>query len=44
MTSEISPLLNFEMLRVFFNTLTANQNYPFGYSGDLLFPNQMQLS
>ena len=44
MTLKISPLLNFEILGVFVNTLTADENYRFQDSGDLLFPIQMQLS
>ena len=44
MTWEISPLLNFQMLGVFVNTLTADENYPFGDSGNLKFTIQMQLS
>ena len=34
MTWKISPLLTFEFLGVFVNTLTADENYPFGDSGD----------
>ena len=44
MTLKISPLVNFENLGVFVNTLTAYENYSFGDSGDLQFPIQMQLS
>ena len=44
MISKISPLLNFEMLGVFVNTLTDDENYPFGDSGDLQSCIQMQLS
>ena len=44
MTSKISPLLNFEILEVFVNTLTDEENYRFGDSGDLHFPSQMQIS
>ena len=44
MTSKISPLLNFEVLDVFVNTLTDDENYPFGDSGDLHFPSQMEIS
>ena len=40
---EISSLLNFEVLGVFVNTLTADENYPFGESGDLQSPIEMQL-
>ena len=35
MTLKISRFLNFEFLLVFVNTLTADENYPFGHSGDL---------
>ena len=35
MNFKISRLLNFEILVVFVSTLTANENYPFGHSGDL---------
>ena len=44
MISKISPLLNFEMLGVFVNTLTDDENYPLGDSADLQFRIQMQLS
>ena len=44
MTWNISPLLNFEILVVFVNTLTADEKYHFGDSGDLQLPIQMQLS
>ena len=44
MTSKISPLLDFEILEVFVNTLTDEENYRFGDSGDLHFPSQMQIS
>ena len=44
MTWEISPLSNLEILGVFVHTLTADENYPFGDSGDLQFPIQIQLS
>ena len=44
MTWKISLLLNFEILGVFVNILTTDENYPFGDSGDLQFPIQMQLS
>ena len=44
MIRKISPLLNFEILGTFNNRLTANENNPFGDSGDLQFPVQMQLS
>ena len=43
MTCKISPLLKYEILGVFVNTLTHDENYPFGDSGDLQFPIQMQL-
>ena len=35
MTLKISRFLNFEFLLVFVNTSTADENYPFGHSGDL---------
>ena len=38
------PFLNFEILGLFVNTLTADENYPFGDSGDLQLPIKMQLS
>ena len=44
MTWKISSLWNLEILMVFVNPLTADDNYPFGDSGDLQFPIQMQLS
>ena len=44
MTGKISPLLDFEMLEVFFNTLTADEYYYFRDSDDLQFPIQMQIS
>ena len=44
MIRKISPLLNFEILGAFNNRLTADENNPFGDSGDLQFPIQMQLS
>ena len=44
MTWKLSPLLNFKILGVFVNTLTADENYPFGDSRDLQFPIQMELS
>ena len=44
MTSKRSPLLKFEILEVFVNTLTDDENYPFGDSGDLQLPSQMQIS
>ena len=42
-TWKLSPLLNLEIWGVFVNTLTADENYPFGDSGDLQFSIQMQL-
>ena len=44
MTWKICPLLNFEILRVFVNTLTAEDKYPDGDCENLRFPIQMQLS
>ena len=44
MTSKRSPLLKFEILEVFVNTLTDDENYFFGDSGDLQLPSQMQIS
>ena len=44
MTPKKSLSLNLEILGVFVNTLTAYENYPFGDSGDLQFPIQIQLS
>ena len=44
MTEKISLLSNFDILVMFVNTLTADENYPFGDSGDLQFPVEMQLS
>ena len=44
MTCKISALLKYEILGVFLNTLTNDENYPFGDSGDLQFPIQMELS
>ena len=35
MNLKISRLLNFEILVVFVNTLTANETYPLGHSGNL---------
>ena len=37
-TSRISTLMKSEILGVFVKTLTADENYPFGDSGDLHFP------
>ena len=44
MTSKISPLLNFEILEVVVNTLTADDKYPVQDCENLRFPIQMQLS
>ena len=44
MTRKISPFLNFDILAVFVKTKTGDENYPFGDSADLQFPNQRQLS
>ena len=41
---KIPPLLKSEILGVFVNTLTADENYSFQDSGDLQFSIQMQLS
>ena len=41
MTWKISPFLNFEMLGVFVNTLTDDENYPFRDYWDLQFRIQM---
>ena len=41
---KICLLLNFEILELFVNTFSAEDNYTFGDSGDLQFPIQMQLS
>ena len=41
-TCKISPIIKFEILVVLVNTLSADENYPFGSSGNLQF--QMQLS
>ena len=38
MTGKISPLLNFEILEVFVNTLIADEKYPFRDSRDLQIP------
>ena len=40
---KLSPLLKFEILGVFVNTLTAGDKYPVGYCENLQFPKQMQL-
>ena len=44
MTCKIWPLLNFEILRVFVNTLTAEDKYPVGDCQNLQFNIEMQLS
>ena len=44
MTWKISPLLKFEKLGVFVNTLTADDNYPVWDCENLKFPVQLQLS
>ena len=44
MTRKISPLGKFEILGVFLNTLTADENYPYRDSGYFQFPIQMLLS
>ena len=44
MIRKISTLLKFEILGVFLNTLTADDNYPVGECENLQFPIQMQLS
>ena len=44
MTWEISPLLNFEILEVFVNTLTADEQYPLRDCKKLKFLIQMELS
>ena len=44
MISKISPLLNFQVLGVFANSLTADDKYPFRDCENLQFPVQMQLS
>ena len=41
---KICLLLNFEILGLFVNIFSADDNYTFGDSGDLQFPIQMQLS
>ena len=41
MNWKISPLLNFEMLGVFLNTLTANEKYPVRDYENLKFPIQL---
>ena len=43
-TWKIYPLLIFEILSIFVNTLTANDKYPVRDSENLLFPIQTQLS
>ena len=44
MIRKISPLLNFQIIGVFFNTLTGDDKYPVQYCENLQFPIQMQLS
>ena len=44
MTWKMSPLLNFEIMGVFVNTMIADENYPFGDCGNLHFPIQIQFS
>ena len=44
MTLKISPLLKFEILGGFVNTLTADDKYPVWYCENLKFPIQLQLS
>ena len=41
---KISPLLNFERLGVFVNTLTADDKYPLWDCGNFHFPIEMELS
>ena len=41
---KISRLFKFEILSVFFNTLTADDKYPVQDCENLQFPIQMQLS
>ena len=43
MTWKISPLLTIEILGVFVNKLTADDNYPVGECENLQFPIQIQL-
>ena len=43
MICKIFPLLKLEILGVFVNILTAEENYPFGDSQDSQCPIQMQL-
>ena len=40
----MSGLVNFEVIGVFVNTLTADYKYPVRYCENLPFPNKMQLS
>ena len=40
----MSLLLGSEVLRMFFNTLTANDKYSRHYGGNFRQPNQMQVS
>ena len=44
MTLKISPLLKFEILGGFVNTLTVDDKYPVWYCENLKFPIQLQLS
>ena len=44
MIRKTSPLLNFEILGVFVNTLTADDKYSFRDCVNLQFPIQIQLS
>ena len=44
MISKISPLLKFEIIGVFVNTLTTDYKYASLYCDNLQFPIQMQLS
>ena len=44
MIYKISLYFKFEILRVFVNTLTADDKYPVGDCENLLFPIEMQLS
>ena len=41
---KIHPILNFEILGMFVNRLTADENDPFRYFGDFQFPSEIQLS
>ena len=44
MTWKKPPLLKFEILGVFVNTMTGHENYPFGDAEDLQFRIQTQFS